>query len=144
MEKYSDGRSWKHTSVHNNRKECVGGGGKWTEFSQFLHILSQHKTKAACEAASTAKVPLIWAIPYRSEDLDRMDIDPNKWYKCLAKPHPPDCKEAPHSRPNHLGNGEGVKALTYDWVLPYIPQSGTKKEEYFKCVLRMRYAATNN
>jgi hypothetical protein len=46
---------------------------------------------------------------------------------------PPECRAAPWSRDNHLGNGINGYANTYDWTLP---DSGS---ETWTCVFRMRY-----
>lgn len=43
----------------------------------------------------------------------------------------PDCLEAPWSRDNHLGNGWGGFANTYNWTVP----EGLNHEF---CVIRMR------
>lgn len=86
------------------------------------------------EEDCTANPSYAWAIPYRSEDIDQLEgEDQDKWKQCLVKLPKPDCKEAPRTRINHLGNGEGVVPLTYDWVLPHFP-SGERQ----RCVLRIR------
>ena len=53
--------------------------------------------------------------------------------ECLVALNAPDCRESPFSRDNHLGNGENLENLRYDWVLPYFP-SGVKH----RIVLRIR------
>ncbi|XP_001628323.2 protein DD3-3 [Nematostella vectensis] len=44
---------------------------------------------------------------------------------------PPDCRETDWSRDNHLGNGIGGYANTYNWTLPDL--------NHEQCVLRIRY-----
>ena len=61
------------------------------------------------------------------------DGTPSLKEECMVALNPPDCKEAPFSRDNHLGNGEFLENLRYDWVLPYFP-SGIKH----RIVLRIR------
>ena len=139
MEQYADGQ-WKHASKYNNPKDCRRNGGSWVEFSNYIKLLPEYDTEDKCKKASTAEVPLIWAIPYRSDLIDRLDKDQKKWKQCLVQPRSPDCRQAPYSRSNHLGNAEGVVPLFYDWVLPYIPQSKAKPEHHYNCVLRIRYA----
>jgi len=52
----------------------------------------------------------------------------------------PDCKEAPWSRDNHLGDvtGEGQN-MNYQWEVPYFPS-----EEDQRCVVRIRYNISTN
>ena len=120
---------WRHASKYNNKAECEANGGKWINFHNFLEILPD-KTKDECKGTS-----LIWAIPYRSEDIDQLEgEDPEMWKKCLVKLTEPDCIEAPRTRTNHLGNGKGIVPLTYKWTLPHFP-SGQEQ----RCVLRIRY-----
>ena len=58
--------------------------------------------------------------------------------ECMVALDAPDCLESPFSRDNHLGNGESLENLRYDWVLPYFP-SGIKQ----RIVLRIRYVTTH-
>lgn len=44
---------------------------------------------------------------------------------------PPECRPAPYSRDNHLGNGVDGVANTYNWTIPNTPSP--------RCVLRLRY-----
>jgi hypothetical protein len=119
---------WRHASKYNNKVACEANKGKWINFHNYLEITN--KTKNECKGDS-----VIWAIPYRSEHLDQLKgEDPENWRKCLVKLSKPDCKEAPTTRTNHLGNGEGIVPLTYNWVLPHFP-SGLEQ----RCVLRIRY-----
>ena len=60
--------------------------------------------------------------------------DANAWKKCLVKLPKPECVRAPESRPNHLGNGENVVPLTYNWSLPHFPSGQAQR-----CVLRIRF-----
>ena len=52
--------------------------------------------------------------------------------KCLLLHPEVDCKEAPWSRANHLGNSDNGDFATYRWELPQL-------EGEQECVLRMRY-----
>ena len=52
--------------------------------------------------------------------------------KCLVLHPEIDCKKAPWSRANHLGNSDNNDFATYKWELPYL-------EEEQECVMRMRY-----
>jgi len=54
------------------------------------------------------------------------------WNRASANHAPgPDCDAAPMSRDNHLGNGVGGVANTYNWTIPNDPNDN--------CVLRIRY-----
>lgn len=46
----------------------------------------------------------------------------------------PECRETDWSRDNHLGNGIGGFANTYNWTLPNVDEES--------CVLRIRYVVT--
>lgn len=121
---------WRHASKYNNKVDCEANEGKWINFRNYLEILP-NKTKEECKGGS-----VIWAIPYRSEDIDQLKgEDPGMWKKCLVRLPAPDCTEAPRTRTNHLGNGKGIVPPTYNWILPYFP-SGQEQ----RCVLRIRYA----
>ena len=51
---------------------------------------------------------------------------------------PPECKAAPWSRHNHLGNGaDDAEPLRYEWKLPHFP-SMTQDGEKKPFVLRIR------
>jgi plastocyanin len=72
-------------------------------------------TKAECEATTPAGV----------------------WQEVAAHGIPePACIDAPYSRDNHLGNGMGGHANTYNWTIPDDPQM---REGGARCALRMRY-----
>ena len=123
---------WKHASKYNNKKDCENNKGKWVEFHHYLEEIDLEKSE--CTELPNGQ-PLIWAIPYRSENLDQFKgNDTENWKRCLVALSPPDCREAPYSRSNHLGNGEGVVTLGYPWKLPYFPSGKDQK-----CVLRIRY-----
>ena len=120
---------WRHASKYNNKADCEANEGKWINFHNYLEILPD-KTKDECKGES-----VIWAIPYRSEDIDQLEgKDPEMWKKCLVKLTAPDCIEAPKTRTNHLGNGKGIVPVTYNWILPHFP-SGQEQ----RCILRIRY-----
>jgi hypothetical protein len=68
---------------------------------------------------------------------------------------PPECKQAPWSRVNHLGNGRFGQANTYNWSIPYdvladaygVPATSAtmgNDEQNLKCVLRLRYNMTTD
>jgi hypothetical protein len=59
--------------------------------------------------------------------------DVEKLKRCLVKLAKPDCRQAPRTRSNHLGNARNVKPVRYDWVIPYFPSGKTQR-----CVLRLR------
>lgn len=106
-------------------------------FTNSLEEMPKFTTKKSCEAASTKEIPLVWGIPYVSEDIDALEMDPDTLKpkeSCLVKLPEPDCQKASHSRTNHLGNGVNAVPLNYTWVLPYF-QSGLEQ----RCVLRIRY-----
>lgn len=130
MERYSNPNDgWRHASSHNNPEECKKSGGEWVEFSNYLEKLPQYNTEQRCKAAGFS-----WAIPYRSEDIDKLPSNKEAWKQCLVPLSSPKCYEAPYSRSNHLGNVEGVVPLRYQWSLPYFPSGKTQR-----CVLRIRY-----
>jgi hypothetical protein len=64
---------------------------------------------------------------------------------------PPECKPAPWTRDNHLGNGRDGELVGYTWKLPTVAQltgsgahsyaddSSPGAAQYVKCVLRLRY-----
>lgn len=122
---------WRHASEHNNKKDCEDKQGKWVEFHHYLEETNLEKSQ--CTQLPNGR-RLIWGIPYRSENIDQFKGDnPENWKRCLVSLSPPDCRQAPYSRSNHLGNGKGVVTLSYPWKLPYFP-SGIEQ----KCVLRIR------
>jgi hypothetical protein len=51
----------------------------------------------------------------------------------------PDCVLAPWSRDNHLGNGVGGYANTYNWTLPRSKDEDCISKNNCNCVLRLRY-----
>ena len=70
-----------------------------------------------------------WAIPYLSYALNR------KQERCLVLLKAPECKPAPWSRHNHLGNGADLEPLRYDWIMPHFPHLGNERRAF---VLRIR------
>ena len=107
----------------------------WVEFSNYLEESPQHQTKNECLRADNPH-RLIWGIPYRSEDIDNLKMVDGKvesLYRCLVALDPPDCKKAPYTRSNHLGNAHDVVPLNYTWVLPHFPSSKDQR-----CVLTVR------
>ena len=122
---------WRHDSRHNNKKDCEANKGKWVMFHNYLEEID--RSKEQCKQLPNGQ-RLIWAIPYRTENLDQFKgSDPEQWKRCLVPLSALDCRPAPYSRSNHLGNGKGAVTLSYPWKLPYFP-SGVEQ----KCVLRIR------
>lgn len=74
------------------------------------------------------RIRYVWGRPMRLDNSGSLKEE------CMVALNPPDCLESPFSRDNHLGNGENLEALRYDWILPYFP-SGTKQ----RIVVRIRY-----
>ena len=129
-------KGFRHASQYNHKEACEAGNGVWVEFSNFLEETS-HQTKAECQKANTTDVPLIWAIPYKTQAIDNMSgTNMDSYKKCLVALTEPDCKLAPWSRDNHHGNGREGVPLNYTWVLPHFPYSSNIKQ---RCVFRMRY-----
>ena len=127
---------FRHASVHNNKADCENNQGFWVSFSNYLEEYPDFKTEQECKAASSSELRLIWAVPYRSEDIDNLkmtDGNVESLKRCLVALDPPDCKKTPRTRTNHLGNGLGVIPLRYTWEIPYFP-SGHQQ----RCVLRLR------
>ncbi|XP_052266870.1 protein DD3-3-like [Dreissena polymorpha] len=117
----------KHASRWNNEAECTKNSGRWIQFYNYLEKAPAFTSEAACVAASSGKVRYIWGVPHDASDVNAK--------QCLVALGTVDCKAAPWSRSNHLGNGRGDGLpLTYTWTLPYFPSSHDHK-----CVLRMRY-----
>ena len=128
---------FRHVSVHTNKIDCKKNQGYWVSFSNYLEEYPKYKTKKDCEKASSEILPLKWAIPYRSEDIDNLKIDGDtvkSLKRCLVALAPPECKKTPHTRTNHLGNGHGVVPIRYDWVIPHFPSGHAQR-----CVIRLRF-----
>ncbi|XP_028416852.1 protein DD3-3-like [Dendronephthya gigantea] len=128
---------FQHYSAYNNKRDCEKNQGFWVAYSNYLEEYPKYQTKQGCESARSKDLPLIWAIPYRSEDIDNFkmtgdNVDSLK--RCLVGLNKPDCKPAPYSRSNHLGNGENVIPLRYTWTIPHFPSKRAQR-----CVLRIRY-----
>ena len=125
---------WRHASKYNNKKDCEQNNGKWVMFHNYLEETDLGKDE--CTQLPNGR-RLIWAIPYRSEKLDQFKgNDIEGWKRCLVSLSPPDCRPAPYTRSNHLGNAKDVVTANYAWKLPYFP-SGVEQ----KCVLRVRFVA---
>ena len=65
---------FRHASVHNNKADCENNQGFWVSFNNYLEEYPSSKTEQACKAASSSKLRLIWAVPYRSEDIDNLKM----------------------------------------------------------------------
>ncbi|RUS72439.1 hypothetical protein EGW08_019801 [Elysia chlorotica] len=123
-----------HECIQNNQKwsryitekMCTDNGGKWTLLHSYLEKAKDKKNQGACEGTKTAGLTYQWAVAH--------DSDNNYQKECLVKLDAPDCREAPWSRSNHLGNGMDGLPLSYKWTLPHFP-SGKEK----RCVFRIRY-----
>lgn len=115
----------RHYSEHNNEESCKNGGGKWTEFHNYLEILEDNESDCRAKNGTDfrMKSKLIWGRPMYEKD-----------EKCLVKLDPPICEEAPFSRVNHLGNGADLEPLHVQWKIPAFPSRKAQK-----CVLRIRY-----
>ena len=134
---------FRHASVHNNKADCENNQGFWVSFNNYLEEYPSSKTEQECNKEarklprlSSGKLRLIWAIPYRSEDIDNLRMtggNVESLKRCLVALGPPDCKKTPRTRTNHLGNGRNVIPLRYTWEIPYFP-SGHQQ----RCVLRLR------
>ncbi|CAB3980510.1 Hypothetical predicted protein, partial [Paramuricea clavata] len=131
----SDG--FRHDSVFSNKKDCENNHGYWVSFSNYLEKYPKYQTEQACKAASSSQRRLIWAIPYRSEDIDNLKMTGDNVESlkcCLVALDAPECTKAPYTRSNHLGNADGVVPLRYDWAIPHFPSGHTQR-----CVMRIRY-----
>ena len=129
-------QGFKHVSVYNNKIDSEKNSGIWVEFSNYLEESPQYTTESSCKSASTKSNRLIWAIPYRSEDIDNLKMkndNVESLRRCLVALDPPDCRKASYTRSNHLGNTKEVVPVRYTWVLPHFP---SKKPQ--RCVLRIR------
>ena len=95
-----------------------------------METAPQYTSQGSCEGAGYK-----WVYAYRSDDYDDDEDQIKK--KCVVPLEKPECRVAPYSRSNHLGNGKGITPLTYRWKLPNYP---SKKEQ--RCFLRIRYGKT--
>ena len=126
VEKFSRSNEYAPYSAHNNKADCQRYGGKWLEYTNYLEKAPQHTSKLECEAASKDGIYYKWARPMGSIEEE-----------CLVLLDAPECKQAPWSRDNHLGNGMNAQPLSYKWQIPYFP-SGQEQ----RCVLRIRLIFT--
>ena len=121
VEKF-DGGETRHYSKYNRQETCEENGGEWLMFHNYLEKAPQHTSQSACEAASGNGIRYFWGRPMNSRE-----------EMCLVALDEPACAQAPYTRDNHLGNGDGNKGVYYDWELPHFPS--LKKQT---CVLRIR------
>jgi len=129
MEKWRDSNEYRHYSEHNNKQDCENRGGLWLEFTNYLERAPQHETPQACAAASGNGIKFVWARPMGQVEME-----------CLVALEAPDCKKAPWSRDNHLGDvTEEGQNMNYRWEVPYFPS-----EEDQRCVVRIRYNISTN
>jgi len=133
VEKFLNSNQESHFSNFNNKDDCVTGGGQWLEFSQYLEILEDANTEAACNAkkAQNPGTNIEWARP--------INLKGNIANRCLVKPPPIQCAEYPFGRDNHLGNGADLEEVGYKWEIPYFP-SGRN----MAAVFRTRYNITTD
>ena len=132
---------FRHASVHNNKADCESNEGFWVSFSNYLEEYPNFKTEQECKAASSSKLRLIWAVPYRSEDIDNLKMtggNVESLKRCLVALDPPDCKKTPYTRTNHLGNARNVIPFSFTWTIPHFP-SGHEQ----RCVIRLRFVLTS-
>ena len=86
------------------------------------HIPTGNLNAAQCSQQSGNGLNYVWGIPEGAKEP-----------KCLLALEAPECKRAPSSRVNHMGNTRGNTAPRYNWTVPYFP-SGKKQ----RCVFRIR------
>lgn len=110
----------------NNEFDCAKNGGTFTAFYPYLEVASGIDTEAACASRGFR-----WAVPYRH---DLASLRP----ACLVPPPPLDCRLAPKTRDNHLGDKAGGGPANYSWALPNFPSGASQR-----CVLRLRYNLTS-
>ncbi|BFZ08632.1 hypothetical protein BsWGS_11671 [Bradybaena similaris] len=108
---------------YNNEANCKQNGGEWKQLYSYLEKAKDKRNEAACVATNVPGFTYKWAVPFDGTGPE-----------CLVLLDKPDCREAPWSRSNHLGNGIHGLPLNYTWTLPYFP-SGKNKS----CVFRIRY-----
>ncbi|XP_065830069.1 protein DD3-3-like [Oscarella lobularis] len=117
----------KHYSRWNNKRECEMHNGYWLAFTKVMESKPSLTSESACAQANrTADVgghTTWWGAIIEKQEMG-----------CHVVPDAPDCREAPWSRVNHLGNGRDAVANNYTWVLPHFSE-----EEDKKCVFRLRY-----
>ena len=127
-------------SKFNNAEECEYSGGEWIGFYNPKFIFEQIETEADCTDLakdSEFKNNLVWGVPYRTGAGRR--AAPVE--KCLLLEEAPECKQAPWSRANHLGQTDDSDYFpTYKWELPDFHGLLESQE----CVLRIRYNVTTN
>ncbi|CBY24395.1 unnamed protein product [Oikopleura dioica] len=99
-----------------------------------------YKNEADCTALakdSAFEKDLVWGVPYRTGAGRR--AAPVE--KCVLLEGAPECKQAPWSRANHLGQTDDSDYFpTYKWELPDFHGLVESQE----CVLRIRYNVTTN
>ncbi|PAA56940.1 hypothetical protein BOX15_Mlig012640g1, partial [Macrostomum lignano] len=111
----------------NNEFDCAKNGGRFVAFYPYLEVASAIDNEAACSARGYR-----WAVPHRHR---LSSLQP----ACLVPPPPLDCRLAPTTRDNHLGDKLGGGPVAYDWQLPNFPSGDAQR-----CVLRLRYNLTSS
>lgn len=126
VEYYKTGEK-KHYSTYNNEEDCKRYEQTWLEFYDYLKILDDVTTPEDCDKT---KEDTVWGYP-RQIGEERHQIPEEK---CLVLHPKPDCKKAPWSRANHLGNTLDGEHSQYKWELPNFYSEDPKE-----CVFRFRY-----
>ncbi|XP_066912366.1 protein DD3-3-like [Clytia hemisphaerica] len=127
VENWPNSNNHRHYSGAETPAKCTALGGEWVDFHNYLEIDTTKNNKGACEAAGYK-----WGIPYRHSANNR------KAEACMIPLKAPECKPAPWSRHNHLGNGENdAEPNNYEWILPHFPKLTGDSTRAF--VLRIRY-----
>jgi len=125
IEKYRNSEETRHWSTKNDKLHCPCADGEWTEFHNYLEKATHITKKEDCVGPK-----YVWGIPLFT-DYHKVGKEP----ECLVRLPPPECKQAPWSRVNHLGNGPEGEANTYTWKLPHFLSNSPAR----KCVARIRY-----
>ncbi|CAG5125431.1 unnamed protein product [Candidula unifasciata] len=117
------GECSQNSSRYNNEASCRQNGGVWNLLYSYLEKAPDKRSQAACDATKVTGLTYKWAVPFDGTVPE-----------CLVLLDKPDCREAPWSRSNHLGNGVHGLPLNYTWTLPNFPSGKIKS-----CVFRIRY-----
>ena len=136
---FDDKKIRKHFSKSNNENDCNERGGDWTPFYNFQEIIPNTFSERDCEKEARkigksfggTNAEVVWGVPYL--DGEGRHLYPTK--RCLVLPPVVDCKSAPYSRANHLGNSQDGNMARYKWTLPHFHFDQSEKE----CILRVRY-----
>ncbi|KAH9496348.1 Protein DD3-3 [Bulinus truncatus] len=125
VQPYSECVKSANASFFNNEKSCKDNGGTWMLLYNYLEKAKDKTSQSACENTKVTGYTYKWLTPHDSDTYNP---------ECLVMLDQPECKEAPWSRSNHLGNGRDGLPLNYTWTLPYFPSGKSKR-----CAFRFRY-----